>query len=69
MKSLLNELDKNAGKTAYQTYTITHGIEEIRVLVPLTEVKNFEVEFNANKGKSKDALLEIVTRLNGKIKG
>lgn len=29
MKGLLSELDKTAGKTAYQTYKIRHGINDI----------------------------------------
>lgn len=69
MKSLLNELDATAGKTAYQSYTIQHGIERIKVLVPLKNVQVFEAEFNATTDKSKNALLEVVTRHSGKIRG
>jgi len=69
MKSLLNQLNEVAGKTAYQSYTIVHGIEQIQVLIPLTEAKDFEVSFNSTTDKTKDALLEIVRDHNGKIKG
>lgn len=68
MKSLLNDLQTNAGKTAYQSYTIQHGIEKMTVLVPLKQAKVFEQEFAASTVKTKDALLEIVTRHSGKIK-
>lgn len=68
MKSLLNDLEANAGKTAYQSYTIQHGIEKIAVLVPLKQAKVFEQDFAATKDKSKEALLEVVTRHSGKIK-
>lgn len=69
MSKLLNELDANAGKTAYQTYTLSHGIERLNVLVPLKNSKVFEEEFHAAVDKSKGALLEIVERHAGKIRG
>ena len=69
MKSLLNELEANAGKIAYQTYTIEHGIEKIKVLVPLKNASLFEADFHATTDRTKDALLEVVTRHAGKIRG
>lgn len=65
---LINDLEATVGKTAYQSYTIIHGIETIRALVPLKEVKDFEGAFNRSS-KSKEAILEIVKSHNGKIKG
>ena len=69
MKSLLNELEAAADKIAYQTYTIQHGIELIKVLVPLKNSLVFETEFHAAENKNKDALLEVVIRHSGKIRG
>lgn len=69
MKSLLTDLDAVAGKTAYQTYTLSHGIEKLTVLVPLKNARVFEEEFHTAPDKSKEALLEIVTRHSGKIRG
>ena len=42
MKSLLTDLDAISGKTAYQSYTLQHGIEKLTVLVPLKNAKQFE---------------------------
>lgn len=68
MKSLINQVDESATKTAYQSYTITHGIEAIKVLVPLKEASLFESEFNAVTNKSKENLIEVVKRHSGKIR-
>jgi len=67
MKSLLTDLNSVAGKTAYQSYTITHGIEKMTVLVPLKNAKVFEAEFD-KADKTKSALLEVVARHSGKVK-
>ena len=68
MKSLLNDFEANIGKTAYQSYTLTHGIEKIILLVPLKESKVFESDFAASTSKTKEALLEVVRKHAGKIK-
>jgi len=68
MKSLLKELDANAGKIAYQSYTFEHGIEKLTVLVPLKNASAFQVEFADSEDKSKKALLEIVSRFDGKVR-
>ena len=67
MKSLLTDLDAISGKTAYQSYTLQHGIEKLTVLVPLKNAKQFEEEF-AMTATSKATLLEVVARHSGKIK-
>lgn len=64
----LNDLEAAAGKIAYQSYTLSHGIERLTVLVPLKNATVFEEEFKAAK-KTKEALLEVVIRHAGKIKG
>jgi hypothetical protein len=69
MSSLINQIDEHAGKKAYQSYTVTHGIETISILVPLSSVSVFESDFNAVVDKSKENLLEVVTRHSGKIRG
>jgi hypothetical protein len=68
MKSLLQDLDANAGKTAYQSYIFEHGIEKLTVLVPLKMSSAFQTEFFDAEDKSKSCLLEIVTRFGGKVK-
>ena len=56
-------------KTAYQSYTINHGIEKIAVLIPLSGAAVFEQNFVQLKDKSKRALLELVKSAGGKMKG
>ena len=68
MKSLLTELEASVGKTAYQTYIMQHGIEKITLLVPLKNAAAFEADFAACNDKSKKALVEVVTRHDGKVK-
>lgn len=68
MKSLLTDLDTYAGKTAYQTYTMQHGIEKLTILIPLKNSAVFENEFAAISDKSKSSLLEVVARHAGKVK-
>ena len=62
-----NELEAEASKIAYQSYTISHGIERMTVLVPLKNATVFEEEFKA-ADKTKEALLEVVSRHAGKLK-
>ena len=69
MKSLLTVFEASIGKTAYQSYTLMHGIEKIILLIPLKESKVFEDEFSGTKNKTKAIILEMVTRHSGKIKG
>lgn len=65
MTKLLNQLGA-APKTALQTYTIEHGIERIKVAVPLKEVKLFEERFARLENRSKAAVLELVDSHGGK---
>lgn len=66
MKSLIQDLE--AGKIAYQSYSFTHGIEKLTILVPLKEAAAFQTAFADCKDKSKKSLLEVVTRFAGKVK-
>ena len=69
MSKLLNDLA--AEKTAYQAYSIEHGIERIRIQIPLKEARAFEKDFNAALSSgtdSKASLLEIVSKHNGSVR-
>lgn len=68
MKSLLTDLNAVGDKTAYQSYTLQHGIEKMAVLVPLRNAKVFEEAF-AKADRSKSALLDVIAQHSGKIKG
>lgn len=68
MSKFLNDLDEFSNKVAYQSYTLSHGIERLTILVPLTNAEVFEEEFEA-ASKTKEALLEVVRRHAGKIRG
>jgi len=60
--------DLNAGKQAYQLYTITHGIESIRVQIPIREARAFEQDFQLNESDDRSVLLTIVSNHGGKVR-
>jgi hypothetical protein len=69
MSSLLNQIQNIEGKKAYQTYTVQHGIEHLRVLVPVKQVQIFETAFKELKDKQKSTILQLVEQVGGKVKG
>lgn len=69
MSSLLTQVNRGDKKTAYQTYTIQHGIESIKIQVPLTNAKVFEAQFAAFKTKQKNDILQLVEQVGGKVRG
>jgi len=68
MKSLLSELDKSAGKIAYQAYTIKHGIEAIEIIVPLKNAVVFETQIVKRKLATRQAVLKFVAEHGGELK-
>jgi hypothetical protein len=69
MKKLLSDLA--AEKTAYQAYSIEHGIERIKIQIPLKEARSFEVAFNASIADGSDSkanLLAIVSAHGGSVR-
>jgi hypothetical protein len=69
MASLLHQLQAVEGKTAYQSYTVRHGIETFQVLVPVKQVKTFEERFAALGEKQKPAICSLVEAIGGKVRG
>lgn len=67
--SLLNNVASLEKKTAYQTYTIQHGIERIKVAVPLSSAPLFEEDFKNSSDKNKSTILLLVEKYKGKVKG
>lgn len=67
MKKLIADLDKNAGKAAWQTYTVKHGIETFEVLVPLQNAPLFEAEMKKPM-PSKQAVLTALRTCGGELK-
>ncbi len=65
---MLADIEKNAGKIAYQTYTIKHGIEAIEVLVPLKNSAVFETQIMKQKLQTRQAVLEFVREHGGELK-
>jgi hypothetical protein len=65
---MLADLDKNAGKVAYQAYTIKHGIESIEVIVPLKNAAVFETQIAKQKLATRRAVLEFVREHGGELK-
>ncbi len=66
MTKLLDQLDKKP----FQAYTIQHGIERVRVQIPLKSASVFEAEFQALQQKSAPmkALLKLVEDCGGQIR-
>lgn len=57
-------------KMPYQAYTIEHGIERIKIQIPLKNVPSFEQEFSTALTEgvdTKESLLKIVSAHNGSI--
>lgn len=64
---LLNDLDKKP----YQLYTIEHGIERIRIKVPLKEAAAFEAAFAEAidlRNTSTANLLSLVNKFSGTLR-
>lgn len=66
--SLLNNVAALEKKVPYQTYTLKHGIESIKILVPLKAAQVFEEEFKGLTDRSKSAITLLVEKHNGKVK-
>lgn len=67
MTKLLTSLDKKP----FQCYTLEHGIEKIKIQVPLKEALNFENAFSKflkEETTSKTELLALVNRHDGFIR-
>ena len=67
MTSLLN----NINKKPFQAFTIEHGIERIKIQIPLKEVRAFEKTFAMALAEgivSKTELLRIVQACGGSIR-
>lgn len=59
------------GKKPYQSYTIEHGIERVRVQIPLREIRAFEAAFNEALQEDKvpmATLLDVVKAHGGKLR-
>lgn len=67
MKKLLADLDKNAGKTAWQTNTVKHGIETFEVLVPVKNATLFEAEMKKPL-PNKQTVLTALRTCGGELK-
>lgn len=67
MKTLLSDLNENAGKVAWQEYTLRHGIETLEVLVPLSNAPRFELQMRGAHS-TKQAVLEIIRSCGGELK-
>lgn len=69
MSNLLNDL--SSGKTAYQAFTIEHGIEKILVKVPLKNSQAFDQELTHalfDGDVSKAAILQILESHGGSLR-
>ena len=68
MKNLLADIDKNAGKVPWQSYTVKHGVESIEVLVPLKSAAAFETQIVKQKLAPRQAGIQFVSEHGGILK-
>jgi len=68
MSKFIVSLDDAVGKTAYQVYTIEHGIERIAVQVPLRNAREFEADFGTAGTTDRAAILKMVAEHGGKVR-
>ena len=69
MTKLINDVVD--GKKAWQAFTIEHGIEKIKIQVPLENAKEFAQAFyrSINKGETdKATLFKIMNSYGGNIR-
>ena len=69
MSSLLTQINSGKQKTAYQAYTVKHGIESFKILVPLANTPVFEQQFKSLENTAKSVILKLVDQVGGKIRG
>ena len=67
MKKLMADIDSNAGKTAWQSYKVQHGIETFEVLVPLKNAMLFEVKM-LEPLPTRYAVLNVLRECGGELK-
>jgi hypothetical protein len=67
VKKLIADIDNNAGKTAWQSYTVRHGIETFEVLVPLKNAMLFEVKM-LDPLPTRYAVLDVLRECGGELK-
>lgn len=63
--NFLDDLDKNSGKSKYQRFSISLGIENFCVLVPFESSNIFESAVSELRPRSQIQLLEILNQYNG----
>lgn len=64
--NLLSDIDGKSGKTPWQTYIVKHGIETMKVAVPLSKAAQFEAEMQQPHA-SKQLILETLRRCGGEL--
>lgn len=65
--NLLSDLDDRSTKTAFQSYTVKHGIEAMHVIIPLSVSVAFEEAMRLPQ-LAKQQILEIIRQFDGEIK-
>jgi hypothetical protein len=70
MSTLLADIDDGLGKTPYQTYTLTIGLDHLEVHVPFKHADAFEralKEDTSPRAKRLTVVKELVSKLDGMI--
>jgi len=65
--SLIANLSQTEGKKPYREYTLFHGIEQKKVLVPVAESSFFEDAFNNSEISKMGEIIELVSQYGGNV--
>lgn len=67
MSTFFSEISNVVGKIKYQQYTVKILSEQLTVIVPFENKQNFYDEMKAEKPLTKEEVISILTKYNGKL--
>jgi len=67
MSTFFSEISNEVGKIKYQQYTVKILSEQLTVIVPFENKQNFYDEMKAEKPLTKEEVISILTKYNGKL--
>jgi hypothetical protein len=67
MSNFFSELSNAVGKVKYQQYSISILSEQLKAIVPYENKQNFYDEIVAEKPLTKEEVISILKKYNGKL--
>lgn len=67
MSTFFSEISNEVGKIKYQQYIVKILSEQLKVIVPFENKQNFYDEMKAEKPLTKEEVISILTKYNGKL--